>query len=136
MTFTPRETDIISRLLYGYNNAEIARELQISESCVKQHLLRATLRAGITHGHPRTKLAMMYRAMKGENGPTEQPRLTPLETKIFRLVARGERNADIARELGTTRGVIRTYLNRMYDKFGVWNRTELASKFPEPVYVA
>ena len=48
------------------------------------------------------------------------------EEDIIRLVASGLNNKDIAREIGTTEQVVKNYLRVIYDKLGVWNRTELA----------
>ena len=48
------------------------------------------------------------------------------EEDIIRLVASGLNNRTVATELGTTEYVIKNYLRIIYDKLGVWNRTELA----------
>jgi DNA-binding NarL/FixJ family response regulator len=48
------------------------------------------------------------------------------ENDIIRLVASGLNNRSVATELGTTEYVIKNYLRTIYDKLGVWNRTELA----------
>ena len=48
------------------------------------------------------------------------------EEAVIRLVASGLSNKTIATELGTTEFVIKNYLRVIYDKLGMWNRTELA----------
>ena len=48
------------------------------------------------------------------------------EHDIIRLVAHGLNNKTIAIEIGTTEKVVKNYLTVIYDKLGVWNRTELA----------
>ncbi|MBC2670768.1 response regulator [Novosphingobium piscinae] len=52
--------------------------------------------------------------------------LTPRERTIVALIARGQRNRDIAAALGITEGTIKVYLHALYQKLGVENRTELA----------
>lgn len=52
--------------------------------------------------------------------------LSPRERQIAEAVARSMRNREIASQLGMTEGSIKVYLNRIFDKLGVENRTELA----------
>lgn len=53
-------------------------------------------------------------------------RLTQKELQIVRLLIRGYRNKDIARELNNTEQVIKNYLRSIFDKTGVSDRLELA----------
>lgn len=53
-------------------------------------------------------------------------RLAPRERQIADAVAKGLRNREIGAQLGMTEGSIKVYLNRIFDKVGVENRTELA----------
>ena len=48
------------------------------------------------------------------------------EQIIVSMVTEGRRNKEIARELGTTEQVVKNYLRRIYDRFGVADRLELA----------
>ena len=45
---------------------------------------------------------------------------------VIQLVAEGMRNKDVAEAIGTTENVVKNYLRVIYDKLGLWNRTELA----------
>ncbi len=56
----------------------------------------------------------------------EDLRLTMKQKEITGLVASGMRNADVAIVLGTTEGIVKNTLKLIYDKLGLWNRTELA----------
>ncbi|MDQ8755890.1 response regulator transcription factor [Sphingosinicella sp. LHD-64] len=58
--------------------------------------------------------------------PNSFSTLSPREGTIVALVAQGLRNRDIAAQLGLTEGTIKVYLNRIYEKLQVTNRTELA----------
>ncbi|WP_374530491.1 response regulator [Novosphingobium sp.] len=65
-------------------------------------------------------------------GPTDLlEALAPRERQITEAVARGMRNREIASHLGMTEGSIKVYLNRIFDKLGVENRTELAIRIHE-----
>jgi DNA-binding NarL/FixJ family response regulator len=52
--------------------------------------------------------------------------LRDLERRVIRLVADGLKNGEIAKRLGVTEHVVKNYLRTIYDKLGVWSRTELA----------
>ena len=52
--------------------------------------------------------------------------LTFREKQVVQLVAQGKANKEIAFDLLLTEGTIKEYLNRIFRKLGVSNRTELA----------
>jgi len=54
---TQRDQQVLSLLVQGCSNKEIAEQLQISTRTVKQHLRTLFLRAGIKDGRKRVKLA-------------------------------------------------------------------------------
>ncbi len=54
---TPRDQEVLLLLAQGCGNKEIAGSLHISPRTVKQHLRTLFLRAGITAGRKRVKLA-------------------------------------------------------------------------------
>jgi two-component system, NarL family, nitrate/nitrite response regulator NarL len=58
--------------------------------------------------------------------PRTQARLSPKELTIIAGITQGKRNKEIAYEMGTTEQVIKNYLRKIYDKFGVSDRLELA----------
>lgn len=53
-------------------------------------------------------------------------RLTDRELFLAQLVADGLKNGDIAVILDRTEHMVKNYLRIIYDKLGLWNRTELA----------
>jgi DNA-binding NarL/FixJ family response regulator len=55
---TPRDHQVLSLLVQGCSNKEIAGQLNISPRTVKQHLRTLFLRAGIREGRKRVKLAI------------------------------------------------------------------------------
>lgn len=57
MKITPRDGQVLKLLVQGCSNKEIAEQLRISPRTVKQHLRTLFLRAGITQGRKRVKLA-------------------------------------------------------------------------------
>ena len=54
------------------------------------------------------------------------PKLTFREVQVINLISQGRLNKEIAYELHLTEGTIKEYLNRIFRKLGVCNRTELA----------
>jgi two-component system, NarL family, nitrate/nitrite response regulator NarL len=59
--------------------------------------------------------------------PTERPlELTRREQDVAQLVARGNRNKEIARMLDISEGTVKMHLHNLYDKLNVSSRTELA----------
>jgi DNA-binding NarL/FixJ family response regulator len=56
----------------------------------------------------------------------EASALTPRETEICDLIRNGMRNKEIAEVLGISEQDTKNRLRRIYDKLGVWSRTELA----------
>ncbi len=55
-----------------------------------------------------------------------QPCLSPKELAIITCIMRGNRNKEIAYQLGTTEQVIKNYLSKVYNRLGVSDRLELA----------
>jgi DNA-binding NarL/FixJ family response regulator len=55
---TPRDQQVLSLLVQGCSNKEIAGQLNISPRTVKQHLRTLFLRTGIREGRKRVKLAI------------------------------------------------------------------------------
>jgi DNA-binding NarL/FixJ family response regulator len=63
--------------------------------------------------------------------PKPQPKalnnsLSFRERQVIRLVCQAKLNKEIAHELHLTEGTIKEYLNRIFRKLGLTNRTELA----------
>ena len=50
---------------------------------------------------------------------------TATEMRVISLVADGMKNDEVAGVIGTTGHVVRNMLRTIFDKIGVWNRTEL-----------
>jgi DNA-binding NarL/FixJ family response regulator len=57
LKITPCDEEVLRLLAQGCSNKEIAGQLNISPRTVKQHLRTLFLRAGITPGRKRVKLA-------------------------------------------------------------------------------
>lgn len=60
-----------------------------------------------------------------------EPLLSSIERNMVKLVRAGLRNREIAQKLGFTEGTVKVYLNRIYNKTGARNRTELAVRAAE-----
>ncbi|EIM30511.1 response regulator containing a CheY-like receiver domain and an HTH DNA-binding domain [Microvirga lotononidis] len=53
--------------------------------------------------------------------------LTARENEIVRLVAEGQSNREIGRQMGITEGTVKIHLHNVYQKLGVNNRTALTA---------
>ncbi|HSR56659.1 MAG TPA: response regulator transcription factor [Candidatus Binataceae bacterium] len=51
--------------------------------------------------------------------------LTPRETEIVRLVAAGQRNAEVAQRLSIAEATVKTHLNKIFQKLALRDRVEL-----------
>jgi DNA-binding NarL/FixJ family response regulator len=71
-------------------------------------------------------LAEAYRAQPHPSAPHGKLKLSEKEQVIVSLVTDGRRNKEIALELGTSEQVVKNYLRRIYERFGVADRLELA----------
>jgi DNA-binding CsgD family transcriptional regulator len=67
------------------------------------------------------------------NGNGIHSRLSNRQLHIAELAACGYSNRDIASELQTTEQIVKNVLHSVFDKLGVWNRVELANRFPRSV---
>jgi NarL family two-component system response regulator YdfI len=59
--------------------------------------------------------------------PSEQSILTERELEVLTAVARGDRNKEIARQLGVTERTIKAHLTNIYNKLGVDSRAAAVS---------
>ena len=91
-------------------------------------------------------LTLLDRIMAGERiFPDTTPTLnigaalsvefTESELKVLRLVVAGERDQDIAEELGVSINTVRTHLRVMMDKTGIRSRTALAVRVRDAGFV-
>lgn len=76
-------------------------------------------------------LARAQELTRMEQEPDRFATLAPREREITEAVAMGLRNREIGERLGITEGSVKVYLNRIFDKLGVENRTELAIRVHE-----
>jgi DNA-binding NarL/FixJ family response regulator len=58
----------------------------------------------------------------------DAPALTPRETEILQLIAKGLSNRSAAETLGVSRATVRTHLEHIYAKLDVSNRTEAVTE--------
>ena len=126
LLITPRVREIVALLLEGCSNQEIASDLGITSRTVKGHLRTVYVRAGITEGRKRVRLLELL-AAASERNPL--PTLDVNLQRIAQLTISGFTNPEIARRCDTSEQMIKNHLRSIFDKCGVWSRTELAAKF-------
>ncbi len=86
-----------------------------------------TVASGQRWFDPEIARRFMNRAVPSSPPPQSAERLTARELDVARLVARGLRNKQIARELSITEGTVKMYLHNVYEKLNVTSRVELAN---------
>lgn len=59
--------------------------------------------------------------------PRSLPSMSPRERDVGARIARGNSNDQIARDLGVSVNTVKTYVSRLFGKFGVSNRVQLAN---------
>jgi DNA-binding NarL/FixJ family response regulator len=60
--------------------------------------------------------------------PSARIRLTPRELEVVRLVSEGRSNDEVGAALGIGAKTVETHLARLYERFGIGSRTELATR--------
>jgi two-component system NarL family response regulator len=73
-----------------------------------------------------SKLLTEFAAMvkRGDSAPVPNPRLTPREMEVLRLVARGMNNRDIARDLFISENTVKNHVRNMLEKLQLHSRME------------
>lgn len=90
-------------------------------------VLRTCCRCGIEFGTDGTeRVCGTCRKPRARKPGSLCRHLTPREKQIVDLVSRAKLNKEIAYELHLSEGTIKEYLNKVYRKLGLKNRTELA----------
>jgi DNA-binding NarL/FixJ family response regulator len=64
--------------------------------------------------------------MREVRSPDAPEALSPRETEVLRLVARGRANKEIAGKLGIGEKTVKTHVSRILGKLGVQSRTQAA----------
>jgi DNA-binding NarL/FixJ family response regulator len=121
---TPRDEEVLGLLAQGCSSKEIAGHLNISPRTVKQHLRTLFLRAGMTQGRKRVKLATAM--FLNEQVESCSPAIRSHKKKFRwpQLVRAGLTNRDIAKVIATSEQVVKNYLRTTVDKLGFgagWN---------------
>jgi two-component system, NarL family, response regulator LiaR len=70
--------------------------------------------------------ARLVREVAAPPAPADPVPLTPRETDVLRLIARGLANKQIARELGVGEKTVKTHVSNVLMKLGVESRTQAA----------
>ena len=66
------------------------------------------------------------RLVRDFRSPEMRESLTPKETAVLQLLARGESNKDIAAEQGVSEATVKTRVSRLLSKLGLDSRTQAA----------
>jgi len=81
------------------------------------------------HSDPKDRICAVCRRPKDREGKPLSQHLSFREKQIVDLVCQARQNKEIAYQLHLSEGTIKEYLNRIFRKVSVKNRTELAVWF-------
>jgi two-component system, NarL family, response regulator LiaR len=84
-----------------------------------------TVHAGEALLHPAAAARVMAELVESSR-PRPAALLTPRETEVLALIARGQPNKVIARELGVSEKTVKTHVSNVLGKLGVSDRTQAA----------
>jgi two-component system, NarL family, response regulator LiaR len=84
-----------------------------------------TVSAGEALLHPAAAARVMAELVESSR-PNPAALLTPRETEVLALIARGQPNKVIARELGVSEKTVKTHVSNLLRKLGVSDRTQAA----------
>ena len=84
-----------------------------------------TVHAGEALLHPAAAARVMAELVESSR-PRGGALLTPRETEVLALIARGQPNKVIARELGVSEKTVKTHVSNVLGKLGVSDRTQAA----------
>jgi DNA-binding NarL/FixJ family response regulator len=116
--------------MLGCSNKEIAKQLNISPRTVKT-ASADPVPAGRHSGRQRTvKLATAMFAKEQIKIMQPRERLTIKEMQVAAVVWEDQTNREIAKAIGTTEQVVKSYLRNTFDRLSVWSHLEFA------IYVA
>ncbi|MEW2165929.1 LuxR C-terminal-related transcriptional regulator [Streptomyces sp. NPDC007084] len=127
MNLTLRELDVLGLLAEGLSNRLIARQLDISEKTVKNHLGSIYCKIGAGH---RTQAALYARRLGLTTphlaAPAQGAAMTARERCVLGLLAEGLSNRLIARQLDISEKTVKNHLGSIYCKIGASHRTQAA----------
>jgi DNA-binding NarL/FixJ family response regulator len=81
---------------------------------------------GAAAGQAQLSRAAAERLMREIHAPTQPDALTERETEVLRLLAIGQSNKEIARNLGVNESTIKSHVSNILAKLGVQGRTQAA----------
>ena len=118
---SPRERDVARLIARGRSNAEIAREMYVSESTARVHVSRILRILGVT------KRAAVAAALTGPTvGTGDLPSLTARQRDVVALIATGATNRAIAQQLGIGVTTVEKHVSAVFARWAVGSRTEVA----------
>lgn len=126
-TIVEKDVDTNVLVLTTYDSdADIVRAIEagatgyILKDAPREELFRAVRAAA--KGESVLSPSVASRLMTQMRAPAQES-LSPREIEVLQLVARGNSNKDIGKQLHISKATVKTHLNHIYDKLGVNDRT-------------
>mgnify|MGYP001459642140 CR=1 FL=1 len=126
LTMSDEEADLFAAIKAGANGyllKEVPAE-EIADGILSIHAGQSLIPPSMA-AQLLTEFAELSR--RAESGPADgAPRLTDREVEVLRLVAKGQQNRDIARELFIAENTVKNHVRNILEKLQMHSRTEAA----------
>ena len=124
---SPRQEQVVSRLVQGMNLRDIACELGVGYQAVKSYLRQSANKMGIDGRRCGIKVANEARQTDAPFKCPPSIRLTSRELESLAMLAQGHTNKEIAESQGVVEGTVKNIFRLVYDKIGMDTRQEAAA---------
>jgi DNA-binding NarL/FixJ family response regulator len=122
---SPRELQVLELRKAGYSYKDIAKELGITASTAKHHMVITAVRAGLK-GKGHKTVTLINEFYPAQINPEKLKVLDPVERVIARAIFGGMSNREIASALGNLScSTIRNKARDIFNKTGAGSRVEL-----------
>lgn len=127
-TLTRREVQVIYGVAYGFTNAEVGRQLGLTEATIKTHLQRIGRK---TRTNSRAEVVSWgFRHGLLQRLPVQNPNLGPVfltnrEREMTHWIIRGLTNKAIGATVFLSEDTVKTHLRTLYRKVGARDRAHL-----------
>lgn len=129
---TPREKEVLTYLLGGMSNSEIAAELAIAEKTVKNHIVAIHSKLGFNDRAGAIAWARSHNVQIGWSEWSDSSDVSNLMEMIgaqglqlLQILAKGATDKEIAIEIGKSVGTVKRRLSALFSVFEVSTREKL-----------
>jgi integrase/recombinase XerD len=125
-----KQGQVLSLLVRGHSRHQVAAELDMAPTTVRQHLERMRHKLGAKTQAELVAKAVQYGLLTvdGDIIPHDPRALTPAEMAVLTLLCRGATGTQVIARLGLTKSSVWRHIRSIYAKLDVHSRPELVLK--------